>query len=110
MDTVIGQLRPSNTTAAAAYTKPVKKIPLVSSIFIANTTTASAKYSIYLDADGTTYNESTALFFNVELLANSTALVEFKGSIIIDGGSIGVKTDTANALTFTIFGEIKDVA
>lgn len=102
----LGQLRPANTSAAALYTVASKTQAWVTSIVVSNTTGSAATYSIYNDTDGTTYSEATALAFDLSLDANSTDIWEFPDGVAlpIAGGTIGVKTGTSNAITFTAYG------
>jgi hypothetical protein len=62
------------------------------------------KFRIFADDDGTTYDESTALFWDVTIEGNTT--VELDTFMALDGsaGNLAVRTSVANALTFTAFG------
>lgn len=98
------QQRPGGTTAVEFLSRASgNDAMLLRSIVVANVTSSAAKYSIYLDLDGTTYDQGTALFREVSLPANESDIIDFEGDpVSIDGStSIGVQTDTASALTFT---------
>lgn len=77
---------------------------IVKSIWICNTTGTSATFRIFVDDDGTTYDESTALFWDVSINGNAT--IELNTFIALDNslGNLAVRTSVANALTFTAFG------
>lgn len=117
-DTVqLNQVRPLDTSFVTAYTAGTEET-LITSIYVANTTNSKVDYSICLDVDGTTFNESTALFWEVEVDANNTILVEgnfplthinTNGISTPTQGSLAVKSSTANALTFTINGRRRRV-
>jgi hypothetical protein len=100
----LGQQRPNTTAAVSIYNPPVGN-SVVHSIIICNTTTSAAKYRIFCDDDGTTYDETTALFYDVSLPAKTTDTLEVKICMNDATGNLAVSTDTANALTFTLFGE-----
>lgn len=103
----LGQSRPNLTTAASLYS-PAASVEAAFRILICNTTAASAKYSIYLDDDGTTYDETTALAFSQDIGANETISFPPSNDKIVmnnSSGNLAVQTDTADALTFTILGE-----
>lgn len=102
----LGQLRPANTSAAALYTLASGTQAYVTMIVICNTTALDATYSIYNDTDGTTYTEATALVFSDAILANETIAWQIPDSIpmFIAGGTIGVRSGTNNAITFTAYG------
>ncbi len=100
----LGQLRPANTTAASLYSPGVGVTAIIKSIVICNTTGTSAKFRIFLDDDGTTYDETTALFYDVTIAANTTVQVDTFYAMNDSSGNLAVRTDTNDALTFTCFG------
>ena len=106
----LAQLRPPNTAAMTIVSKPAKSTILIKSIFIANTTNAVSNISLFLDQNGTTYNQTTALLYNVAVSAYTTVALDYSpGGIPIGAdltaGSLGVQIDVANAITFSIFGQ-----
>lgn len=100
----LGQLRPANTTAASLYSPGASTTAIIRAIVICNQTASSAKYRIFVDDDGTTFDESTALFFDVTIGANSTDQIDTFYAMNNSSGALGVRTDTNSALTFTAFG------
>lgn len=103
----LAQVRPSSNTAVSAILKPKRRKLVIKNIQVVNTTSSSAKYSLYLDRDGTTYNETTAIAFNEAVAANTTVLREYINGLPFDpdtAGNFAVQTDTGNAFTFTIDG------
>ena len=100
----LGQLRPANTTAASLYSPGASTTTIIKTIVICNTTSASAKYRIFLDDDGTTYDQTTAAFYDVAIGANSTDHVDTYYAMNNSAGNLAVRTDTNDALTFTCFG------
>ena len=69
---------------------------------------SDATFAIYHDDDGTTYSEATAIVFGATCPANGVIDFGFEaaggGITIAPGGSLGVKTGTANAITFSVYG------
>jgi hypothetical protein len=100
----LGQARPSDTTATSLYSPAANVTAIIKSIYICNTTASSADFRVFVDDDGTTYDESTALFWDVSLAANTSMELDTFISMNNSSGNIAVRTDTANALTFTAFG------
>jgi len=100
----LGQLRPANTTAASLYSPVANVTGIIKTLHVCNTTASSAKFSIYSDDNGTTYDESTALFFDVLLAANTTVQISMFVAMDNEAGNFAVQTDTASAITFTLFG------
>lgn len=99
----LGQSRPSGTAAASIYQPDSKGF--IDSVFVTNVGSTSASFSIYLDADGTTYDQSTALYYQQNINAGTTVELWFeKGIPITNSGNLAVQTDTANAITFSVYG------
>jgi len=110
----LGQAVPILTETASSIYTPVNPqiTSLIKTIVVCNTTSKSAKYSVFFDKNGTTYDKTTALFFEQAISAKKTILIEFLGDgIALPGssdtdsvGNLAVQTDTASALTFSVFG------
>jgi len=100
----LGQLRPANTTAATIYSPADNTVAVIDTIIVCNTTTSAAAYRIFIDKDGTTYDQTTALFYDVSLAANSTDLIEGPFYMNLAAGNLAGRTDTNSALTFTAYG------
>ena len=100
----LGQLRPANTTAASLYSPAVGVTAIVKALYVTNTSLVVATFRICVDDNGSTFDESTALFWDVTLNANTTLELYTFIAMNDSAGNIGVRTDTANALTFTAFG------
>lgn len=103
----LAQSRPSGTTAVTLFTATLRSE--ITSLVIANTTAVAATYSIYHDNAGSTYTEATALAFGVSLAANTSVVVfpspaEGCGLTLSKSGTIGIKSGTASALTFSLYG------
>lgn len=98
----LAQSRPSGTSAASVF-QPAA-LAFIDSILVANVG-ADAKFSIYLDQDGTTYSEATALYYQNNLLSGTTLEFHFeKGIPITKSGNLAVQTNTASAITFSVYG------
>jgi len=100
----LGQLRPANTTAASIYSPGTNVTAVRLSLVICNTTATTAKFRVFHDDDGTTYDESTALLFDADILGNHTVEVDGFKAMDNPSGNIAVRTDTADALTFSLYG------
>lgn len=114
----LAQNRPSGTTAVSAFTASV--LTEVTKIIVCNTTALNREFSIYHDDDGATFDDTTALYRSVVVEANNTYVIELMddgAGISVSGpeqgpaaGQIGVQTNLANSLTFTLYGMTADVA
>ena len=101
----LGQLRPANTTAASLFS-PTSGEVLVKSVIVANTSGAAATFRLFHDDNGTTYDETTALAWDVNIPADSVATVELNIMMDDASGNLAVRTNTNDALTFTCYGSV----
>ena len=102
---LLGQLRPANTTAASLYSPGADvTAAIIKTILVCNQTGSAATFRLFHDDDGTTYDESTALYFDESVAANTTKEINLFMAINNSSGNIGVRTGTNNALTFSAYG------
>lgn len=108
---LIGQLRPADTAAATLVSAPAaaRGVRLsVVRIVACNVSGAAATIRIFHDDDGTTYDQTTALYYDaplgpgqsMEILAYSPS----GGLGVAPGGSIGCRSSVGSAVTFTAYG------
>ena len=102
------QSRPSGTTAASVYSPGSGETARILSIKVCNTSGATAKFRIFCDDDGTTYDETTALYWDITVPADDTWELQKHDEIMMNNsaGNLAFRTDTANALTVTGFGVV----
>ena len=100
----LGQLRPADTNAASLYSPGASTETIIKTIVVCNQTASAATYRLFHDDDGTTYDESTALAFDINLGANSTDFVEVNIMANDSTGNVAVRTGTNSAITFTAYG------
>lgn len=106
---LLAQVRPSGTSAEVAFTAP--RASEVTRVVICNTTANAVTASLFHDDTGSALlGEANALLFGIELLPNTTQVIESPaigaGYIISEGGRIGVQSGTASAITFSLYGLI----
>ncbi|KKK68603.1 hypothetical protein LCGC14_2942410 [marine sediment metagenome] len=90
-------------TAASLYSPGASTTAIIKTIIVCNQTAAAA-YRIFVDDDGTTYDETTALFYDIAIGANSTDQIDTYYAMNDANGNLAVRTDTNSAITFTCFG------
>lgn len=100
----LGQLRPANTTAASLYSPGASTTTIIKSIVVANTSGAAAEFRIFLDDDGTTYDETTAHYWDIAIAADTTVQIDTFWAMNDANGNLAVRTDTNSAITFTCYG------
>ena|SRR3990167_4320370 len=100
----LGQARPGDTNAVSIYSPPANIRTEITKIVIANTTGTAATFRIFIDSNGTTYDQTTAIAYDISLAANDS--VETTGSywMTSSSGNLAVRTGTLSALTFTAYG------
>ena len=103
-NTELAQSRPGDTNAVSIYSPPTSTNTTLAAVYICNTTANTQKFRIFLDQDGTTYDETTALFWDVPLASDTTMLLDGDWPMDNSSGNLAVRTDLASAFTFTVFG------
>lgn len=101
----LGQLRPAVTTPVSIYSPAVDIETQLTHMIIANATFFPAKFSLYHDDDGTVYTVDTVLYPAITVnQQNAITLPLAKVFMNNSAGNLAVQTDTADALTFTLYG------
>lgn len=106
---VLGQVRPAGTSNTTLYAPNAGFIGSVLKLYVCNNTGGAVACRVFVDEDGTTFDESTAIAWDKSVGANDFIVIEGlvvtgKKHSIASGGAIGVRSATGNALTFTAFG------
>ena len=94
--------RPANTTATSAYSPGAGVEATIKQISICNTSGGNVTYRLFHDA-ATTYDETSAIAWDVALAADTTDILDV--FIAINGTeNLAVRTNTNNAITFSLWG------
>lgn len=99
----LGASRPTDTNNATLYTVPASTTTIITAIRICNTTSSDATFRLFLVPSGGTADETTAIYYDYNIPANSTFADDGK-HVLEAAGTIQVRSDTASALTFTASG------
>ena len=105
----LGQLRPANTTAVSIFSPRDKVLVKITSILITNLDSSAHAYRFFHDADGTTYSETTALAWDIPIIANDTVPLLLEIWMNNSSGNFAVRTDSANNINFTLYGQTWDI-
>lgn len=103
----LGQARENSTNAVSVYSPPAGAQTIIKTILITNTSGASATVRVFVDDDGTTYDESTAIVWDAQVPVNDTLSVTYQSDTLAmnnSAGNLAYKSSVANALTITVFG------
>ena len=101
----LGQVRPSAAaTPVSIFAPGAGEIVVVKGIHVANPTGTARTYRIYHHNTGATYDATTALYYNVNLAANTS--IHLPVFIVMDNsaGNLAVEASAASSLTFTAYG------
>ena len=101
----LAQARENSTNAVSIYS-PGAGETVQAFIKIANNTAAIAAVRIFHDDDGTTYDETTALAWDIDIDPGQILEID-KIFMNNSSGNIAYRTSVANALTATVFGVVK---
>ena len=102
--TQLAQSRPGDTNAVSIYSPATSTNATIKKIWVCNTASTTQKFRIFLDQDGTTYDETTALFWDTALVTDTTLEIDADWPMDKSTGNLAVRTDSASAFTFTVFG------
>lgn len=100
---VLGQSAPADTNNANVYTVPSATNAVISTVVIANTSNVTATARIFVRPDGATAATSNAIMYDTSFPGKSSTALTL--GITLDAADvITVRSGTANALTFSVFG------
>lgn len=98
----LGQRRDNDTSTHTVYQVPTGKSARITQITLCNLTTSDKKIKLF-KSTATTYDESTAMLWNVVVPGNG--ILELSENRYLEAnGSIGYQQITANAITITVDG------
>jgi len=93
------------TTSAVSILAMTAKELRVKLISISNHETTASTYNVWLDDDGTTYDDTTVMAEGIPIPPNDTLSWYVDWGMTVVGGNLAVKAGDASRLTFTVFGE-----
>lgn len=106
---VLAQTRPADTSTHSAYSPPTDRAAIIDKIIIANSTGGALNASVFVDNTGSTFSQATAIRYAYSVPANGYHEVLFESGLEIpDAANIGVQSSSANGLTFTVLGRLRD--
>lgn len=100
---VLGQSAPANTNNADIYTVPSATQAIVSTISVANLTTAAATFRIAVRPAGASVANQHWIAYDVSL-GGGDSLTLTLGVTLAATDVVTVRSGTANALAFSVFG------
>jgi hypothetical protein len=100
----LGQRRDNDTNTHSVYSPGASVSAIIKTITLCNTSSSEATVRLFIDDDGTTYDESTAILYDVTVDAKSFLQIDGFYPMNDAGGNLAYQQGTANAITITVFG------
>ncbi len=102
----LGQARENSTNAVSVYSPGADTTTIIKGFDIVNTDTVSALVRVFVDDDGTTYDESTVISpgWDVSIPPNGSITRNCFIPMNNSSGNFAYRSSVANALTITVFG------
>ena len=107
---LLGRLAPADTTAATIFTATVRTE--ITSILICNVTGSAATFRLFHGVATSTYVVGNALYYDVSVPANTTTNLDAEvhaGINLAATDTLGVRTGTADAITFSVYGVTQNI-
>ncbi len=100
----LGQKRENSTNAVSVYSPAASTQTIIKSIIVTNTTASVAKVRVFVDSNGTTYDENTSIVWDAEVPGNKLMSMEITLCMNDSTGNLAYRSSIANALTVTVSG------
>jgi hypothetical protein len=105
-------IRPADTLANLAFTAALNTE--ITKIFVCNVTGGALTFRLFHGLAGDSFDEENALYYDAAVAANSTVVVEGMspnaGLLMQPEEILGVRSSSANGLTFSIYGVTAPIA
>ena len=102
----LAQARENSTDAVSVFSPAANTVAVIKNVMVCNQSGAGATFRIFMDNDGTTYSEVTAMFYDTPIAANTTIQIDTFWAMNDSTGNLAYRSSVANALTITIFGAV----
>lgn len=101
--------RPAGTSAASIYSPAAGKRAIITCIIITEVAGGTTAASVFIDIDGTTYDQTTALQYTKPSTAFGVTKYDFPdGFEIGEDGNVAVQSATGSAHTYRVLGRELD--
>ena len=107
----LAAVTPSGTTAVTAF--PATLPTEITRIFVCNVSGSACTFRLFHGADGDSFDTSNALYYDAAVPAGTTVEIFADSTncgITLEATDIlGVRSDTADGLTFSIYGVTAEI-
>ena len=101
---ILGQAKPSDTNNAVLYTVTTRV--KLQKIVVCNNTGTAAGARVFIDDNGTDATTAEAIIYDKDVPLNDYIEMDLdKVTLSTPTGTVTVRSETGDALTFTLFGE-----
>ena len=100
----LAQARENSTNAASVYSPGASTTAIIKTLNLCNTSGATVTFRVFLDADGTTYDESTAQFWDIAMAADETVQLDVFWAMDTAAGNLAYRSSVSNAITISVYG------
>jgi len=100
----LAQRRDNDTSTHSLYSPGASTTTIVREIIFCNTSGSGATFRLFLDDDGSTYDQTTALFYDMSVPADQAYSISGFFPMNNSSGNLAYSQNTANAFTITVFG------
>lgn len=101
---ILAQYHATDTLVNQIYTPPAGFRTAIRTVNVCNSDTSDHKWSLYIDKGGTTYDITSVVIKNADVLAEETALVPDTPYYLEVGDNVAFQANFASQLTITLFG------
>ena len=100
----LGQARENSIDAVSVYSPASDVTAIIRTIMLANTSGNPATCRVFIDNDGSTYDETTALAWDIDVPLDTSLQID--GWFVMDNslGNLAYSSSVANAITISVYG------
>jgi len=96
----------ATTTATSAYSPGSGETAIIKQITVCNHESTDQTFGIWLDGDGSTYNDNSVRFEDVAISANTTVIIDTYWIMNNASGNIAIKADANSKITISADGAV----
>jgi len=89
---------------ASVYSPPTGVRAIIKVVTLCNTSAVDTTFRIFKDNNGTTYDKTTALLYDVELKGNKTLEIDTFWPMANSNGNLAFSTPAGTGITITLHG------
>lgn len=97
----------ATTSAVSAYSPESGETAIIKQITVCNHESTNQTFGIWVDVDGSTYDDNSVRFEDTPLPANTTVSIDTYWIIDSASGNIAIKADADNKITISATGMLR---